>query len=926
MEAFTPADPLSADLSNTERARVGVQSASLFDVRRLEVPLSLAPGTRLGPYEILSAIGAGGMGEVYKARDTRLDRSVAIKVLPPGFSADPDRRGRFEREAKAVAALSHPNILAIHDFGTDAGTPYAVMELLEGQTLREVVAGGALPVRKAVEHGAQIATGLAAAHDKGIVHRDLKPENVFVTADGRVKILDFGLAKSDAATATVAAADMAPTVLPTDPGTVLGTVGYLAPEQARGQAADQRSDIFALGCVLYEMLAGHRAFRRDTAPETLAAIIRDDPPPLATDARPLSPSVERVVLHCLEKRPEDRFQSARDLAFALRALSSGETTSGARAAAAVSTAGRWRSVRWALAVLLIAAVTGAGAMLHRALAPATSSAAVVRFPIFPPDRVSIDIPGRVSVSPDGRSILFAAVQPGRRPQVWRHSLEGNEAHPLPRSEYGTTPFWSFDGSSIGFFSLDGKLKRTSAAGGPVDTVCDAAGTEGIGGTWNQDDVILFSTGTTGGLQQVSIHGGLPSIVTRPDAARGEKAHLWPQFLPDGRHFLYTAVIAAAAGSFERWAFVGSLDGSFRKPLGLRIDTYIAFAPDGFVVFSRQGALIAQRFDVAKLSLEGAPTVLADGLRTSSAAFALSRDTVVYLAASRTSALAWFDRLGRMTSTITDVRDWGWPSLSPVDDRRIVIDRVDPDTLNRALWLLDDRGAKERRTSGAQDDSDAVWSRDGRRVAFGHDVGRALQDVAADGESSVRTLQSSGEPDRFYPTDWSVDNQVAYVGYGPRTLSDIWLVAATDASKPVAFEVTPSSEHQARFSPDGHWVAYASDRSDTPEIYVKAAGHPEQSGKPVTKGGGAQPMWAKNGTELLYLAPDNALMALPIQLGADVRLGQPQELFKLTIDESNFYSVRNHYAVTSDGQRFLVNSVTGAQALQIVLNWKTLLRK
>ena len=888
--------------------------------------MTLAVGTRLGPYEILAPLGAGGMGEVYKARDTRLDRSVAIKVLPHEFRADPDRRARFEREARAVAALSHPDILAIHDFGTDAGTVYAVMELLEGQTLRDVLARGAVPVRKAVEYGAQIATGLAAAHDKGIVHRDLKPENVFVTADGRVKILDFGLAKSDAATFAGATADAAPTVLPTDPGTVLGTVGYLAPEQARGQAADQRSDIFALGCVLYEMLAGQRAFTRDTAPETLAAIIREDPPPLATDARPLPPSVERVVLHCLEKRPEDRFQSARDLAFALQALSSGETTSGARAAAAaVGAARRGRGVRLVLAVLLMAAAAAAGAMLHRALAPATSPTAFTRFPILAPKNVSINVGGRVSVSPDGRTILFAAFQPGRRPQIWRHRLDEREARPLPDSEYGTRPFWSFDGSSIGFFSFDGKLKTTSAAGGHATPVCDASGTEGIGGTWNQDDIILFSTSTTGGLQRVSIHGGQPSIVTRPNAARGEKAHLWPQFLPDGRHFLYTALISAANGPPEHRVFVDSLDKPSPKPLELSIDSYVAFAPEGYLVFVREGILMAQRFNVTELRLEGEPMEVASGGRNASTAFAASRDTAVFLTGSRTTDLAWLDRVGRPTSKAIAGGDWGWPSLSPADERRIAIDQVDRRTGNRTLFLLDERGIKYPRTSGDLDDSDAVWSWNGRRVAFGHEIGRALQDIAADGESGVRTLQPPGEPDSFYPTDWSADNRIAYAGYGAKTMADIWLVTATDASKPEAFEVTRYYEHQARFSPDGRWVAYASDRSETPEVYVKAA-RPGQSWTQVTTSGGAQPMWAKKGTELLYLAPDNTLMAVPMHLGAEVSFGQPQRLFKLTIEESNFYNVRNHYAVTSDGQRILVNSVTDAQGLEVLLNWKSLLKK
>src|SRR5262245_34575064 len=531
--------------------------------------MSLAPGSRVGPYDILAPLGSGGMGEVYRARDPRLQRDVAIKVLPSSFSVDPERLRRFEQEARAAAALNHPNVLAVFDIGTENGSPYIVSELLEGETLRarlsksparssdahsgsdsssSIGASAGIGTRRAIEYGVQIARGLAAAHDRGIVHRDLKPENVFVASDGHVKILDFGLAKlTQIEPALAGGVTEGPTkMVDTSPGTLLGTMGYMAPEQVRGQTVDHRADVFALGAILYEMLSGQKAFAGATAADTISAIIDRDPPELPSERR-IPPGLVRVVDRCLEKNPAARFQSTRDLAFALESLST-HSEVGARDVAVTGRSGVGGRLLWAIAGGIAAAALALGAARYFRTAPVETRA--FRSTIVAPPNTSItfDFPGFaaavLAVSPDGQRLAFLARAADGRVQLWLRPLDGISAQALMGTEGASAPFWSPDSQFLGFFA-DGKLKKINAAGGPPLVLCDALasvpGGAGGGGTWNRDGVIVFGSSQAGPLQRVSAGGGTPSPVTKVDTEKGESFHAWPFFLPDGKRFLYLAV-------------------------------------------------------------------------------------------------------------------------------------------------------------------------------------------------------------------------------------------------------------------------------------------------------------------------------------------------------------------------------------------------
>jgi eukaryotic-like serine/threonine-protein kinase len=559
--------------------------------------MPLPAGHRLGVYEIQSLLGAGGMGEVYRARDGRLHRDVAIKVLPASFAADSERMARFEQEARAAAALNHPNIVAVHDFGEHEGAPFLVTELLEGMSLRDTLRDGALPPRKAIDYGVQIAQGLAAAHEKGIVHRDLKPDNLFITSDGRLKILDFGLAKltqseSPAGNMTVVPTTPAFTNVPnTVAGVVLGTMGYMSPEQVRGVAADHRTDIFALGVVLYEMLAGRRAFGGDTAVDVMSAILKEDPPELPVAARGIPPALARVVARCLEKNPAARFQSARDLAFALEALSA--HTASAPAAAipdapvqAASPRAHTPVVAYGIAALAVL-VAGVLAFLH--FTERASDVRSVRFEIAAPGETSAEL---LALSPDGRFLAFVAATDGQ-PLLWIRPLDSLESRALMDTDGATYPFWSPDGSYIGFFA-QGKLKKIATAGGPPVTVCDSP--IGRGASWAADGTIIFSSGPTSPILKVAATGGTPVAVTTLQAEDPNAGARYPSFLPDGRHFFYLAASSRGAGG----VFIGSLDGGDRVPL-INDVTNVIFARsngEGYILFRREATLMAQRFDPA----------------------------------------------------------------------------------------------------------------------------------------------------------------------------------------------------------------------------------------------------------------------------------------------------------------------------------------
>ena len=674
--------------------------------------MALSSGTRLGVYEILSTIGAGGMGEVYRARDTRpeLAREVAIKILT-GAATDPDRRRRFELEARTTGALNHPNILALYDVGIINDTLYLVEELLDGTTLRDPLERGALPPRKAVEYARAIAQGLAAAHAKGITHRDLKPENVMLTADGRVKILDFGLAKLNE---PVADPQSVTRVHQTDPGTVLGTMAYMSPEQVRGQAVDHRSDIFSLGVVLYEMLAGARPFGGATAADTQAAILNAEPADLPTGERAIPLALDRVVRRCLEKRPEQRFQSASDLAFALEALSSVSSSSSASVADKTAEAPQrriWDRAGWAVAALVTIAATGFAVAARRA-APVDADPVSIHF------TQGVVIPGAVtssapypSVSPDGRHLAYMAprVQGGTL-VLWIRSFDALDARTIEGTAGGSYPFWSPDSRSVAFFA-SGKLKVVSLDGSRLRDVCDIS--RGNGGTWNTDDVVLVSSQVNPSIVRVSANGGQPVAVTSPDTAQGERHHGLPSFLPGGRRFLYLSQPNQGSS-----VMVAPLDGG--PAVRLVASTSGAHFSNGHLLYLIGPNLVAQPFDPDTLQLGAEAVPVVPDVRiepqSGTAAFSASAaGTLAYMTGTAsTFEMSWFDRAGRKGASVGDPGPWVQMALSP-DDRQLAVQH--DNMLVSDIWLFDLVRSVSSKFTTDGGNNGPVWSPNGRELAF-----------------------------------------------------------------------------------------------------------------------------------------------------------------------------------------------------------------
>ncbi len=683
----------------------------------------LSSGTRLGRYEIRSQIGAGGMGEVYRARDPRINRDVAIKVLPATFSTDVERLRRFELEAQAVGRLNHPNILSVFDVDSHEGSPYVVYELLEGETLRECLHGEPLPPRRAIEYALQIARGLAAAHGKGIVHRDLKPENVFVTNDGHVKILDFGLAKLiERVDENEAQTDVPTRRVNTEPGAVMGSVGYMSPEQVRGRPADHRADIFSLGVILYEMLAGKRAFRGDSSIETMNAILKQEPAELSSDPKlKISPFLESVVWHCIEKTPERRFQSASDVAFALETLS---RSSGSDASTFVYAPRKdLTHPAWIAAIVLLVlfVVTLPFAIAHfrnKSVENRTSVRFTIESPMDSPFTIGTDYPYSLAISPDGKRLAVVTRREGRT-QLSLRSLNSVSIEHLTGTEGASNPFWSADSRFIAFFSDDGKLKKIDPAGGPPQVICDAP--VGVcAGTWSKDDVILFYKQQEG-IFRVPAAGGEPVQVTRPDASRQEMLHFWPHFLPDGRHFLY------CAGTKRRDAYkiyVASLDPGEATPL-LQANSRVAYATPGYLLYVRDATLLAQPFDVATLRLSGEPMPVAQDLSyfnpTGDADFTVSENGVLaFKAGTVVSRLVWFDRKGVEQGFIGDSERYGTVRLSP-DGERLAADVLDPHNGTSDIWLYElTRHTSRRVTFDIEQEFGAIWSPDEQRIVFAKD--------------------------------------------------------------------------------------------------------------------------------------------------------------------------------------------------------------
>jgi eukaryotic-like serine/threonine-protein kinase len=884
--------------------------------------VTLAAGTKLGPYEILSPIGAGGMGEVYRANDTRLDRVVAVKILPDHIST-PEARQRFEREAKTISQLSHPHICALYDVGSHEGTEYLVMEYLEGETLAERLARGPLPLEQTLRYGSEVADALDKAHRRGVVHRDLKPGNVMLTSSG-VKLLDFGLAKLtqrrvDEAESLSAVATEGPAL--TEQGTVIGTLQYMAPEQIEGKEADSRTDIFAFGAMLYEMVTGRKAFSGSARASLITAILSQEPPSISL-AQPLaSRTLDRLVTMCLRKDPEERWQSARDVASELRWIAQADVEGGG-AGSRISRS-RWRE-RLGWAGFAVAAASAAWLALAR-FRPEPARRAPIRFQVPAPPQATFNALGRdagpVVVSPDGTRLAFVATNFEGQKLLFVRALGTLAPQALGGTDGASYPFWSPDSRWIGFFA-EGKLKKIEAGGGPVQILADAP--LGRGGTWNREGVILFTPGAYDPLYRMSAGGGKVQQVTRLGAGR-VFSHRWPQFLPDGRHFLYLkwGTFPGPART-EDSLYVASLDSEESTRL-LEGNSRFLYA-SGYLLYVRDETLLAAPFDADLRRVKGAPVPLAQQVlyypNTGSAVFSVSDNGVLAYqagAAPVVSELDWFDREGRKVGTVGPPGDYEDPRLSP-DGEVVAVNRIDPSNGTANIWLFGvARDTATRFTFSNSFDHYAVWSPDGGRIAFDSNRNGAA-DVylkALSGSAEERQLLHSG--DAMSPTDWTPDGRaLIYERLDPKTKSDLWMLPLSGNRTPIPIMHTDANEVDARVSPDGRWIAYGSDESGKWEVYV--AGFPGPGDRwQVSNAGGSEPIWRRDGKELFYLAADRKLMAVAIAPAAGFQVGAPRPLFQTRAR----YTGNVAYDVTADGKKFLVNTLIGAEGIPPItvdVNW------
>jgi Tol biopolymer transport system component len=885
--------------------------------------VAIVSGKRLGPYEVLSSIGAGGMGEVYRARDTRLDRIVAIKILPDHHATNPELRERFEREARTIASLNHPQICTLHDVGHQDGIDYLVMEYVEGETLAARLAKGPLSIEEVLQYAIEIANALDKAHRKGVTHRDLKPGNIMLTKSGS-KLLDFGLAKlrEDAAPATPLSQ------LPTgkDPitaqGTILGTLQYMAPEQLEGKEADARTDIFAFGVVVYEMATGRKAFEGKTQASLIAKILETDPPPISS-LQPMSPpQLDRVVKKCLRKDRDDRWQTARDVYEELKWIAEGgPQVELARTAAGrgIRTLGR-RELILSLGVLLLVAITGLATWTLKP-SPAPQPRPVSRLTInLPPGQqlAGLDSGPAVALSADGTQLVYVARQ-GDVQQLYLRAMDGLDSRPVSGTEGAVNPFFSPDGQWLGFFA-GGMLKKISASGGAAITLGNAL--QPGGASWGSQGLVAFAPNAVSTLQQVPDAGGTPQPLTRME--KGDVVHRWPEFLPGGKamflvvglgaiNFTNAEVAVQSVGTGKRWNLIHG-------------GTQPRYALSGHLVYAQGASLMAVPFDPQRLELTGAAVPMVDGVMQSSlsgaAQYSLSATgSLVYVSGSIQSAesrLVWVSRNGVEQPLAAPARTYMFPRLSP-DGRRLAVNVSEQET---QIWLHDlSRETLTRLTFEGSTNNSPVWTRDGKRIAFQSNKDGPLNLFwqLADGSGGLERLTTSAYLQG--PYSWSPDGQLlAFIEVNPATQRDIWVLRLSDR-KAQPFLRTRFNESAPCFSPDGRWLAYISDESGRFEVYVQP--YPGPSGKwQISTEGGSEPVWNPKGRELFYRA-GNKVMAVDIATQPVFAAGKPRMLFE---GEYNPGPVPiPNYDVSSDGQRFLMvkpseKERSASTQINVVLNW------
>jgi Tol biopolymer transport system component len=913
--------------------------------------MTLSAGSRIGPYEIVAPLGAGGMGEVYLAHDVRLERRIALKVLPTDRCASADARQRFEREARIISRLSHPNICALYDVGRhdapQGPIDYLVMEYLEGETLSDRLEKGALPLEQTLRFGIEIADALHKAHGQGVVHRDLKPANVMLTKTG-VKLLDFGLAKSGKPLIQGGSLTAAPTRAElTQEGAIIGTLQYMAPEQLEGKETDARTDIFALGAVLYEMATGRKAFSGTNQASLISSIMKEEPEPIARIRQMTPPAFDHAVETCLAKDPEERWQSANDLKSQLKWIAASGSRPGATApvgTAPVGTApmgadaattraasrGRRERLAWGVAgVAVLASILALGAFLRRG-GPTPTPAGPMRFSINLSEMSALR---SVELSPDGTHLVAVARDASGRNLLWLRPIDSLALVALPGTENPSYPFWSPDGRFIAYFA-DGKLKKIAVSGGPPQTICDAPLNRG--GTWGPDGTIIFAPVSDGPLARVSSSGGTSTLLTQLNPTRGETTHRWPFFLPDGRHYLYLVASFATSTEQEKMGiYVRSLDSQEERFL-LRANSSMAYAPPGYILFLRERNLYAQAFDARELRVSGDPLPVAEQIQyfpqIYKATFSVSNSgALLYQNQGGTvlGRLAWFDRGGRNLGFLGAPADQANPRISP-DGKRVALSITDAQSGNQDIWAYESSGGiATRLTTHPGVDGTPIWSPDGTRIVFtsirrGH---ADLYRMKSSGGGSEQPLFEFGRTS--YASDWSPDGRFVLLrANDAQSNLELWTIPADGDHKPVPFIKTAFGVTGGRFSPDGRFVAYASNETGRWEIYVAPFPGPGGNWR-VSSEGGNEPVWRRDGKELFYIAADSHLMTVPVKLVPTFDAGEPKSLFLVRRREPVATIDMFSYDVSADGQRFLVNTDAGESStppLTAILNWDAGLKR
>ena len=875
--------------------------------------MPLPTGTRLGPYEITGSLGAGGMGEVYKARDTRLDRTVAIKVLPELLAADSSFRARFDREARAISALNHPHICTVHDVGAEGPTAYLVMEHVDGQPLT-----GPVSPERAIAIAIQICEALEAAHRNGIVHRDLKPSNILISKSKppHVKLLDFGLATradvhaSHATDATISSL--------TGEHRIVGTPQYMAPEQIEGREADSRTDIFALGCVLYELITGRRAFAGDSPSAVMAAILAAEPRPLRELVPVTPPTLDWIVTRCLAKNPDDRWQTVRDLKAAL------ERVAQEPAASAVAPS-RVSRLPWLIAAFAILLAVIASAWTFTTLRkPATSAERRLMFEFIAPTTPTGPPALRLAISPDGRRLAYTAPDSSGKLMLWIHSFDTLASRPLPGTQNATAPFWKPDGNTIGFIA-DGKLKRIDVAGGEVTTICNA--TNSPPGAWSQDDIILF-TGQASGLARVAAAGGIPTPVLRLDEKLGPRLQIAPAFLPDGRHFIYASTVPGAG---VRGIYLASLDSPDSTLLLPNASSNAAYA-NGYLLFLRDSTLFAQAFDPDTLKLGGDAVPIAEDIQinptTGTGAFTVSQTGVLAYQTSTGgggTTLAWFDRKGTKLSALADQSGYLDVELSHAGTRASV-SRLAEGRGSTDIYVYDiERKFPTQVTFGPERTGGAIWMPQDTRLIYSvqRDTGAALMVKSPTGGAPELLFEDKAH--NLFPLSVSPDGKYLLYNEVTRAMSgNIGVLPLTGERKPYRLLNSGFTEVPAEFSPDGNWIAYVSNRSaGRKEVFVTSF-HQPTIVIPISSTGGDFPRWSHDGKELFFLGPDKLMTASISIQGNELKVQDVAPLFDVRWPQVT----RAVYDVAPDGKRFLMNVWDSGASLPftVVVNWTERLRR